>query len=151
MRAMNRARARIVPFIAQLLLGTLLASCAADWAPRPMPAQDQPQAGNPLNAVAAQTGRLTVVALDYFDGRPLNRAMVDIVGSSSSDETYHYRRTGFSNQFGMVTFTDVPKTVDVFIRHSRGLYGRDRYPVPQSGTSEFRVYIETTGPRQANE
>jgi hypothetical protein len=151
MQPMNHARMQIITAIMLLALGPMLASCAADWATDPAPAYSESRERRSLDAVGTQTGRLTVVALDFFDGRPLNRAEVDLVASSSGEEVYHYRRTAFSNQFGMVTFTDVPRSVDVFIRHPRGVYGIDGYPVPQSGTSEFRVYIETVAPRTANE
>jgi hypothetical protein len=150
MRPMNQTRLPITAVVMLLALGPMLASCAADWASNPAPYAGGRERLSTF-PVGNQTGRLTVVALDFADGRPLNRAMVDLVGSSSGEETYHYRRTAFSNQFGMVTFNDVPRSVDVFIRHSRGLYAVDGYPVPQTGTSEFRVYIETVAPRQANE
>ncbi len=151
MQLINRVRAPITAAVVLLAPGPMLSSCAADWATNPSPAYSERRERRSLDAVGTQTGRLTVVALDFFDGRPLNKAEVDLVASSSGEEVYHYRRTAFSNQFGMVTFTDVPRYVDVFIRHPRGVYGIDGYPVPQSGTSEFRVYIETISPRTANE
>jgi hypothetical protein len=135
-----------------LVCGALLASCTtSDWASGQQGEYNRYRDGRYLNPIGTQTGRLTVVAIDYSDGRPLYRAWVDITSSSSSDDTYHYRKSGLSDRFGMVTFTDVPPVVDVFIRHPRGEYGVERYPVGNVGTSEFRAWIETAFPRTVEE
>jgi hypothetical protein len=151
MQLLNQARAPFASVAVLLALGPLLQSCAVDITGAPGPDYSRLRESRRLDPVGKQTGRLTVVALDFADGRPLNKAMVDVVASYSANDTYHYRRMAPSNQFGMVTFNDVPPTVDVVINHMRGTYAVDGYPVPQSGTSEFRVYIETTSPRTANE
>jgi hypothetical protein len=148
---MNQARAQVVSVVVLLALGPLLASCAVDMPGATGPDYSRLRESRRLDPVGTQTGRLTVVALDWLDGRPLNKAMVDVVASYSADDTYHYRRMAPSNRSGMVTFTNVPPTVNVVINHARGSYAMDGYPVPQTGTSEFRVYIETTSPRTADE
>jgi hypothetical protein len=149
MRLMHHARRHSARLV-MLALAPLLVSCASDLSNSNAGLSGVRARTSPF-PVGNQTGRLTVVALDFADGRPLNRAVVDVVASAGAEDTFHYRRTASSNQFGMVTFTDVPKTVDVLIRHPRGLYAVDGYPVPQTGQSEFRVYIETFAPRRANE
>ncbi len=151
MQLMNHARVRIASVVVLLASGPLLASCAVDTTGDPGRDYSRLREARRLDPVGTQTGRLTVVALDFNDGRPLNKATVDLVGSASATDTYHYRRSATSNQFGMVTFNDVPPEVDVFIRHFRGIYAVDGYPVAQSGASEFRVYIETIAPRTAEE
>jgi hypothetical protein len=50
-----------------------------------------------------------------------------------------------------VTFNEVPRLVNVSITHPRGSYARDNYVVPQGQHSEFRVYVDTLGPRTADE
>jgi hypothetical protein len=151
MQLLNHARAQIASVVVLLALGPSLQSCAVDMAGSPGPDYSRLRESRRLDPVGTQTGRLTVVALDFYDGRPLNKAMVDVVASSSADDTYHYRRMAPSNRLGTVTFTNVPPTVNVVINHVRGAYAVDGYPVPQTGTSEFRVYVETTSPRTPDE
>lgn len=130
-----------------LLTGVLLHACVAN----PAPVQVQRLTGS-ANPIGVQTGRLTVVALDSVDGLPLNRAVVEILSADVSvrDPTY-YRRVNVTNRMGMVTFSDVPSTVNIAITHSRGTYGRDNYPVPQGAPSEFRALIDTLVPRTRDE
>jgi hypothetical protein len=104
------------------------------------------------NPIGVQTGRLQVVAYDSTDGGPLMRATVDIVSAeASAREPNFYRRVGISDRRGIVTFTDVPRMVNIAITHARGTYGKDNYVVPQNVQSEFRVYIDTQGPRTPDE
>ncbi|MEO6080280.1 MAG: hypothetical protein ABIQ86_10935 [Steroidobacteraceae bacterium] len=104
------------------------------------------------NPVGLQTGRLMVVAYDSADGGPLINATVDIVAADMSvQEPNYYRRVDKSDWRGIVTFIEVPRFVNISISHARGSYARDNYPVPQGQTSEFRVYVDTLGPRTANE
>jgi hypothetical protein len=144
-----RALKRSASVVLLLALGSMLASCATGLAGYPSP--DRSRAYRDPEAVGTQTGRLTVIALDARDGGPLYKAIVDLVASANSRDSYHYRTTATTNQYGIAEFREVPKAVDVLIRHRRGEYGADSYPVPQSGLSEFRVYIDTTSQRLPNE
>lgn len=144
MRLVNHVRVQIASAVVLLTAGLLLASCAMN----PDSKTYTRILTGSANPIGVQTGRLTVIALDLADGGPLQRATVDIVASDTAvlQPTY-YRRSGRADRNGQVTFTNVPKRVNVAVTHERGTYSLDNYVVPQIGDSEFRVYVETTGPR----
>ncbi len=130
-----------------LPVALLLAACASQ-----RPAAYTRMLSGSANPIGVQTGRLVVVAYDSADGGPLMQATVDIVSADQNvREPNFYRRIGISDRRGMVTFTDVPRAVNIFITHPRGTYGQDNYVVPQNAPSEFRVYIDTEGQRTRDE
>jgi hypothetical protein len=82
------------------------------------------------NPVGVQTGRLIVVAYDVSDGGPLINATVEVVAADQSvTEPRYYRQVNKSDWRGSVTFTDVPRLVNVSVTHARGSYARDNYVV----------------------
>jgi hypothetical protein len=143
MKLLNHTRAQTVA-AALLVLGPLLASCAMNPNSR---AYTQMLTGS-ANPVGVQTGRLVVVAYDSADGGPLINATVEIVAADLSvREPNYYRRVDRSDWRGTVTFNEVPRLVNVSVTHPRGSYARDNWVVPQGQPSEFRVYVDTQGPR----
>jgi hypothetical protein len=148
MPLMNQARVQIALVVTVLSACLTLASCAAN----PNSKTYTRILTGSANPIGVQDGRLTVITLDLADGGPLMKATVDIVASGVAQrEPHYYRRTSTSDRDGMVTFLNVPRVVNVSITHSRGTYSLDDYIVPQGTPSEFRVYIETTGPRARDE
>jgi hypothetical protein len=144
MQLLNLARVRTASAVVLLVLGPLLASCAAN----PNSKTYTNILTGSANPIGVQTGRLTVVALDLQDGGPLQRATVDIVASDFVVfQPRYFRRSGVADRNGVVMFNDVPRLVNVAITHERGSYSLDNYVVPQGKDSEFRVYVETTGRR----
>jgi hypothetical protein len=143
MKLLNHARAHMVAAVL-LVLGPLLASCAMN----PNSQTYTRMLTGSANPVGVQTGRLVVVAYDSADGGPLINATVDIVAADNSVmEPNYYRRVDRSDWRGMVTFIEVPRRVNIWISHPRGSYGLDNYVVPQGQSSEFRVDVDTQGPR----
>jgi hypothetical protein len=148
MRIVNPVRVRAASAVVPAAMGLLLAACAMTPASKTY-TQILTASANPIDV---QSGRLTVIVLDYVDGGPLMRATVDIVAADATvKEPHYYRRTATSDRNGTVTFANVPRLVNVSIVHSRGAYARDNYVVPQTGPSEFRVYIDTSAPRARDE
>ncbi|MEO8316640.1 MAG: hypothetical protein ABI645_17810 [Pseudomonadota bacterium] len=147
MRLVNHVRVRIAAAVA-LALASLLASCATN----PPSAPYIRMLTGSANPVGVQTGRLMVVAYDSADGGPLMNATVDIVSADESVlEPHYYRRVDKSDWRGTVLFIEVPRLVNISISHARGSYARDNYVVPQGQSSEFRVYVDTLGPRTKDE
>jgi hypothetical protein len=73
---------------------------------------------------------------------------VDVVASdTNAQEPSYFRRAGVADRNGKVTFADVPRRVNVSVMHERGTYSLDNYVVPPAQDSEFRVYVDTVGPR----
>jgi hypothetical protein len=143
MQLLKHARAQTVSAML-LVLGPLLASCAMNPNSR---TYTQMLTGS-ANPVGVQTGRLIVVAYDSADGAPLINATVEIVAADNTvTEPNYYRRVDRSDWRGMVTFNEVPRRVNVSVTHPRGSYARDNWVVPQGQPSEFRVYVDTQGPR----
>ena len=131
-----------------LVLGSLLASCAMN----PNSKTYTQMLTGSANPVGVQKGRLTVVAYDSADGGPLINATIDIVAADRSvQEPSYFRKIDRSDWRGSVTFNDVPRLVNISIMHPRGSYGLDNYVVPQGQPSEFRVYVDTQGPRTRDE
>jgi hypothetical protein len=148
MQLMNLARVPPASAVVLLALAPLLASCAMN--PN-SPAYTRMLTGS-ANPVGVQTGRLMVYAYDSSDGRPLANATVEIVAADRTvHEPHYYRRVDKSDWRGSVTFNDVPKLVNVSVTHARGSYARDGYVVIQGQPSEFRVYVDTQGPRGRDE
>jgi hypothetical protein len=133
---------------AVLALGSVLGACAMN---PDSPAYTRMLTGS-ANPVGVQTGRLMVYAYDSADGRPLINATVEIVAADRTvHEPHYYRRVDKSDWRGSVTFSDVPNLVNVAVTHARGSYARDNYVVIQGQPSEFRVYVDTQGPRGRDE
>lgn len=142
MQRMNHACVRIASIT--LAAGTLLAACAMNPNSK---TYTQVLTGS-ANPIGVQTGRLTVIVLDTADGGPLQRSTVEVVASdANTQEPRYFRRVGVADRNGKVTFSDVPQRVNVSITHERGTYSRDNYAVPPAQDSEFRVYVDTMGPR----
>jgi hypothetical protein len=144
MPCVNHVRARTASAVLILMGGLLLASCAT---PQASASYIRMLSGS-ANPVGVQTGRLVVVAYDSSDGGPLMNATVSVVAANQSVlEPAYYRRTGKSDWRGAVMFSEVPRMVNISIAHARGNYAQDNYIVPQGQPSEFRVYVNTEGPR----
>jgi hypothetical protein len=145
---LNLVRVRTASAVLLIVLGPLLASCAINPNSKPYTRMLTGSA----NPVGVQTGRLIVVAYDSADGGPLMNATVEIVAADVSvTEPHYYRRVDKSDWRGSVIFNDVPKLVNISIAHPRGSYARDNYPVTQGQPSEFRVFVDTEGPRARDE
>jgi len=148
MQLLNLARVPAACAAVLLALGPVLTSCAMNPNSRPY---TQMLTGS-ANPVGVQTGRLMVYAYDSSDGGPLMNATVEIVAADRTvHDPHYYRRVDKSNWHGAVTFTDVPKLVNVSVTHARGSYARDNYVVTQGQPSEFRVYVDTQGSRGRDE
>jgi hypothetical protein len=147
MKLLNHARAQTAAAVL-LVLGPLLVSCAVN----PNSESYTRMLTGSANPVGVQTGYLVVVAYDSADGLPLINATVDIVSADGSiNEPTYFRKVGRSDWSGAVTFNEVPRWVNISISHPRGSYARDGYVVPQGQHSEFRVYVDTLGPRTPEE
>ncbi len=122
--------------VAGLLMVVLLASCAA--APR----QNE---FVPLDTPAVQfpSGRITLYLIDE-EGQPMTRTKVDFAWEAPS----FYRTMGFTDNIGRVTFAGVPEVANVSIDHPGGNYSRILL-VPQKGTAELRVMLDTYGANKA--
>lgn len=131
MRSNRRLRQGALPMVA--LLGVVLAGCASLPSERPMALSGAEP------AVTFNTGRVTVVVTD-FGGQPLQKAVVDI---ESTDSSNYFRTAAFSDMWGRVSFAGVPGQVRINVYHaeSRGSYSRE-FLVPSSGTTELRMMIE---------
>lgn len=148
MRLVNQVRVHLACAVALPVFCFVLASCVSAPASKTYTAYLSGSA----NPIAVQTGRLVVIALDLADGGGLLRARVEVVAADSTvRDPHYYRRSGLSDRSGTITFNDVPRLVNISIVHPRGTYALDNYVVPQSGSSEFRVYVDTTGPRTGDE
>jgi hypothetical protein len=143
-KLLNLARVQALSAVALLSLGPLLASCAMN----PNSQTYTRMLTGSANPVGVQTGRLFVVAYDSADGGPLMNATVEIVAADRTvHDPHYYRRVDKSDWRGTVIFNDVPKLVNISISHPRGSYARDGYVVIQGQPSEFRVLVDTQGPR----
>jgi hypothetical protein len=118
-----------------VLLGTQLAGCAS--VPRQFSpvSLDTPQ-------VQFSLGRVLLVLTDE-NGLPMPRTRVDF----SWESPYFYKTSAFTDGTGYVTFSGVPEVAEVSIDHPGGNYTRILY-VPQRGTSELRVILDTYGENQ---
>ncbi len=130
---LKRGAGAVVP----LAMLALLASCAAG-----------PQQSNylPLDTpeVAFPNGRVTLYLLDE-QGMPMTRTKVDFAW----DAPTFYRTMGFTDNLGRVTFAGVPEVANVSIEHPGGNYSRILL-VPQRGTAELRVILDTYGANTVN-
>jgi hypothetical protein len=148
MKLLNHARAQTASAGMLVLLGSLLASCTMNPHSK---AYTQLLTGS-ANPVGVQTGRLIVFAYDVADGGPLMNATVEVVAADQTvQDPRYYRQVNKSDWRGSVTFNDVPRLVNISVTHSRGSYARDNYVVIQGQPSEFRVYVDTQGPRTRDE
>jgi hypothetical protein len=84
-------------------------------------------------------GRVTLYLLDEM-GMPMTRTKVDFAW----DAPTFYRTMGFTDNLGRVTFAGVPEVANVNIDHPGGSYSRTLL-VPQRGTAELRVTLDTYG------
>ena len=146
MQIMNPDRWQTLSIALLCVLGLWLSSCAVH-----KPLSRHTYALTPA-AHATQAGRLTVIATDRADGGPLQRATVEIViAGSSAGEPAHFRKIGVADRLGRVRFTDVPPVVNISITHERGSYSRDNFAVPQIGETEISFFVDTYGPRSAQD
>lgn len=115
-------------------LGMALAGCAS------VPSQGPVGLGGGAPAAHFNTGRVNLYLTD-FEGRPLDRARVDV--ESTGDDDY-YRTAAFSDWSGRVSFAGVPQQVRISVYHaaSQGSYSRE-FIVPSSGTTELQMLVES--------
>jgi len=148
MRLVNQVRAQPACAVVLLIPVLLLTSCVMNPASKTY-TRYLTGSANPIDV---QTGRLMVFAIDSADGGPLMSATVEVVAADLTvRDPHYYRRNGTSDRFGMVTFNDVPQVVNVSVYHPRGSYAMDNFIVAPRGTSEFRVFVDTQGPRTRDE
>jgi hypothetical protein len=115
-----------------LAIVALLAACAAGPRQSGFANLDRPRAEFP-------NGRVTLYLIDEM-GMPMTRTKVDF----SWDAPNFYRTMGFTDSLGRVTFAGVPEVASVNIDHPGGSYSRVLL-VPQRGTAEMRVTLDTYG------
>jgi hypothetical protein len=92
--------------------------------------------------VGLSQGRVTVVVVDE-QGINLPNMKVEI----SWQEPSYYRSVAFTNRFGEVMFSGVPRIAEVRIDHPNGDYVQTLV-VPQTGRPELRVMLDTMGEGQ---
>jgi hypothetical protein len=113
-------------------MAAMISACA--YAPRPLGLTGfEPQRAE------FNHGRVTVVLTDEF-GSPMPGYRVDFTWQKPD----FYKTSAFTNRDGQVTFTGVPDVAEVSINHDAGLYER-MLMVPQRGSSELRVMVDTLG------
>lgn len=125
-----------LPPLGMVLLGTMLASCAAAPGPNAPVNLNRPP-------VQFSQGRVIVVLVDEY-GKTLPGMRVDMFW----DEPSHYRTSAFTNRMGEVTFSGVPPVAEVSIDHPGGNYTRTLL-IPQTGRPELRVTVDTQGGGEA--
>jgi hypothetical protein len=128
-------RARAVRAAGFLVLGVLLASCAAGPAARDADAPvslDRPQVSFP-------NGKVMLWLYDE-DGNAMIRTKVDFAW----EEPSAYRTMGFTDSTGRIVFNGVPEVANVSINHPGGTWERTLV-VPQRGIAEMRVMLQTYG------
>jgi hypothetical protein len=128
-------RTVVVPVVSALILGVLLGACASTQSPGPV-SLDNPE-------VAFPSGRIKVYLTDE-DGQPMTRTRVDFFWQSPE----YNRTSAMTDNYGQVSFAGVPEVAEVSIDHPGGNYTRTLV-VPQRGTSELRVMLDTFGENQA--
>jgi len=117
------------------LLGVVLAACAG------VPRQLSPVTLD-TPGVQFSNGRVMLVLTDE-NGLPMARTRVDFSWESPD----YYKTSGFTDIGGWVTFNGIPEVAEVSIDHPGGNYSRTLL-VPQRGTSELRVILDTYGENQ---
>lgn len=133
-------RHRLIRSAATALVLAVVAGCAAGPTNTAPPAAGAMGTGMAAENTSFNTGRLNVVVTDQ-NGRPLDRAQVDVVSTSNT----HYRTTGITNRDGTVSFNAVPQAVNVSVTHPTGSYSQN-FNVPPSGTSEMRMIVNVMEP-----
>jgi hypothetical protein len=123
---------RSIPAAGLMAMLALLAACAAG----PQQSEFVPLDSKP---VGFPNGRVTLYLLDE-QGMPMTRTKVDFAW----DAPTFYRTMGFTDNLGRVTFAGVPEVANVTIDHPGGNYSRTLL-VPQRGTAELRVMLDTYG------
>jgi hypothetical protein len=93
-------------------------------------------------SVPFSNGRIMVFLTDE-NGLPMTRTRVDF----SWESPQFYKTSAFTDNYGQVTFNGVPEVAEVSIDHPGGNYSRTLL-VPQRGTSELRVILDTYGENQ---
>jgi len=113
-------------------LGLALAACAS------VPSQGPVGLGG-APAAHFNTGRVNLYLTDY-EGRPLDRARVDIEGTGDD----YFRTAAFSDWSGRVSFAGVPQQIRISVYHaaSQGSFTQE-YIVPSSGTTDVQMLVET--------
>ena len=123
------------PALGATMIAGLLAGCAsAPMTSAPMALEQDP--GSKFN-----TGRVALFLTDY-EGRPLNKAMVNIESAGDVSKEY-FRTAAWSDVRGYVSFAGLPQEVRISVYHAEtaGNYSRV-FHVPSSGTTELRMMIE---------
>ena len=123
---------RIAAATGMLAAIALLSACAAG-------ARQSEFANLDTSPVEFPNGRVTLYLLDEM-GMPMTRTKVDFAW----DAPTFYRTMGFTDNLGRVTFAGVPEVASVNIDHPGGSYSRTLL-VPQRGTAELRVMLDTYG------
>ncbi len=129
-------RAAAVPVAGALVLGGLLAGCASTTRQFSPVSLDTP-------TVSFTNGRIMLFLTDE-NGLPMTRTRVDF----SWESPQFYKTSAFTDNNGQVTFSGVPEVAEVSIDHPGGNYTKTLV-VPQRGTSEMRVILDTYGANKA--
>ncbi len=132
LQSTDRNRAAVFQVIGALVLGTMLAACAA------APPGVEP-VGLGTRQAQFSNGRVTVVLTDE-NGLAMAGTRVDFAW----ERPLFYKTSSFTDSFGRVTFSGVPDVASVSIDHPGGNYTRTLL-VPQQGTAELRVILDTFG------
>ena len=119
-----------------LSFGALLASCAG--VPRQFSPVGLDSPRPPINR-----GRVTFELIDEY-GTQMAGYMVDFGWEAPS----FYKTRAFTDRGGRVTFYGVPEVAQVAINHEGG-YWEQILIVPQTGSSDLRVMLDTRGGNQA--
>lgn len=117
------------------MIAGLLAACAS------APMTSAPMALGQDSGKKFNTGRVSLYLTDY-EGRPLNKAMVNIESAGEPSKEY-FRTAAWSDVRGFVSFAGVPEDIRISVYHAEtaGNYSRV-FHVPSSGTTELRMMIE---------
>lgn len=135
----RRIRARGATFgagVGVLLAGVLLTACAS--APR----QFSPVSLE-SSEVSFSSGRIMLFLTDE-EGLPMVRTTVDFFWEAPE----FYRTSAVTDNYGQVTFAGVPEVAEVNIDHPGGTFTTTLF-VPQRGTSELRLMLDTYGRNRA--
>lgn len=128
--------AAVVPVASLVVLGALLTGCASTTSQMAPVSLDTP-------AVSFTNGRIKLYLTDE-NGMPMTRTKVDFAWESPQ----FFKTSAFTDNEGQVSFAGVPEVAEVSIDHPGGNYTRTLV-VPQRGTSELRVILDTYGANQA--
>jgi hypothetical protein len=117
------------------MIAGLLAACAS------APKTSAPMALEQDSGKKFNTGRVSLYLTDY-EGRPLNKAMVNIESAGEPSKEY-FRTAAWSDVRGFVSFAGVPEEIRISVYHAESLGNYSRvFHVPSSGTTELRMMIE---------